>query len=119
MQDSILAEILEWSQEQITSADLDELVILCKAHRGLSKPQTPHVLEKEHLAIKGRGADPVTLVSVTHNRGVNALAPDQTITFGTNLTVIYGPNAAGKSGYIRILKRACRSRFTEEILGNV
>src|SRR5207245_9012 len=74
---------------------------------------------KEHLAIKGEGIDPVTLVSVTHNRGVNALASDQTITFGTNLTVIYGPNAAGKSGYTRILKLACRSRFTEEILGNV
>src|SRR5207245_5511131 len=74
---------------------------------------------KEHLAIKGEGIDPVTLVSVTHNRGVNALASDQTITFGTNLTVIYGPNAAGKSGYTRILKVACRSRFTEEVLGNV
>src|SRR2546425_13344897 len=135
MKDSILAEIFEWSQErpgwqrdalrrlftrgQITPADLDELVVLCKAPRGLSKPQTPQVLAKEHLAIKGREADPVTLVSVTHNRGVNALAPDQTITFGTNLTVIYGPNAAGKSGYIRILKLACRSRFAEEILCNV
>src|SRR5207249_8442659 len=63
--------------------------------------------------------DPVTLVSVTHNRGVNALAPDQTITFGENLTVVFGLNAAGKSGYTRILKRACRSRFTEDILGNV
>jgi len=135
MQDSILGEILEWSLErpawqrdalrrlftmgQIGPSDLDELVALCKAARGLIKPQAPRVLAKEHLAIKGRGADPVTLLSVTHNRGVNALAPDQTITFGRNLTVIYGPNAAGKSGYTRILKRACRSRFIEEILGNV
>src|SRR5207253_936260 len=32
---------------------------------------------------------------------------------------VFGLNAAGKSGYTRILKRACRSRFTEDILGNV
>jgi energy-coupling factor transporter ATP-binding protein EcfA2 len=77
------------------------------------------VLANDHLAIKGAGTEPVSLVSVTHHRGVNALAPEQTITFGTNLTIVYGPNAAGKSGYTRILKRACRSRSTEEILGNV
>ena len=132
---SIPAEILEWSQDrpawqrdalrrlfttgQIIPADLDELVTLCKAAQGLSKASAPSVLAKSHLGIKGRGTDPVTLVSVTHKRGVNALAPDQTLTFGTNLTVIYGMNAAGKSGYTRILKRACRSRFTEDILGNV
>jgi len=39
--------------------------------------------------------------------------------FGPKLTVVYGTNAAGKSGYTRILKRACRSRGTENILGNV
>ena len=127
MQDSILTEILDWSKDrpgwqrdalrrlftsgQFTPADLDELVTLCKAARGLSEPQEPKVLAKVHLGIKGGGTDPVTLASVTHNRGVNALASDQTITFGTNLTVIYGPNAAGKSGYTRILKLACRSRF--------
>jgi hypothetical protein len=76
-------------------------------------------VSEEHLAIKGRSSDPVTLVSVTHNHGANALAHDQTLTFGPNLTVVYGQNTAGKSGYTRILKRACRSRFTEDILGDV
>ena len=56
---------------------------------------------------------------VTHDHGVNALAPNQTLSFGPNVTVVYGQNTAGKSGYTRILKRACRSRFTEEILGDV
>lgn len=57
--------------------------------------------------------------SLTHHDGVNALANDQTLEFGPSLTVIYGPNAAGKSGYTRILKHACRARGAEEILGNV
>ena len=54
-----------------------------------------------------------------HHTGVNALAPEQTIHFGPGLTIVYGDNAAGKSGYTRVLKRACRARGAEEILGNV
>jgi len=44
---------------------------------------------------------------LTHRSGVNALANDQTIEFCPSLTVVFGANAAGKSGYTRILKRAC------------
>ena len=50
---------------------------------------------------------------------MNALAESQTLKFGPNLTVVYGDNAAGKTGYIRILKSACRARGQEQILGNV
>ena len=66
------------------------------------------------------GAHPrVSLTSIFHHRGVNALAEGQTLSFGANLTVVYGDNAAGKTGYIRILKTACRARGNEQILGNV
>ena len=50
---------------------------------------------------------------------MNALAEGQTLRFAPNLTVVYGDNAAGKTGYIRILKSACRARGQEKILGNV
>jgi len=135
MTDTLLAEILEWSKERpawqrdalrrlfssgkVGSGEVDELVVLCKAAHGLSDPKTAQVLTAEHLPVTDRASDTVTLTSITHNHGVNALAPDQTITFGPNLTLVYGQNAAGKSGYTRILKRACRSRGTEEILGDV
>ena len=64
-------------------------------------------------------ASPVWLGSIFHHRGVNALADDQTLKFSPKLTVVYGDNAAGKTGYIRILKSACRARGQEKILGNV
>src|SRR5262249_12262576 len=76
-------------------------------------------LTQEHLAIKGNQTAAVSLTGVTHHCGVNALASEQTVTFGPNLTIVFGWNAAGKSGYARILKRACRSRSVENILGNV
>ena len=50
--------------------------------------------------------------------GVNALAEGQRIEFADGMTVLFGQNAAGKTGYTRILKRAANVRRAEEILGN-
>ena len=47
------------------------------------------------------------------------MAENQTLHFSPALTAVYGDNAAGKTGYIRILKSACRARGQENILGNV
>jgi energy-coupling factor transporter ATP-binding protein EcfA2 len=47
-------------------------------------------------------------------KNVNALAPGQPLSFAPNgLTVIYGDNASGKSGYVRILKKVCRARHID------
>jgi energy-coupling factor transporter ATP-binding protein EcfA2 len=75
-------------------------------------------LEKQHLSSQAANGK-VSLVSLFHHRGVNALAENQTLRFGTGLTVVYGDNGAGKTGYIRILKHACHARGSEKILGNV
>lgn len=46
----------------------------------------------------------VELVSLSQVTGVNKLAKDQIIDFSPNVTVIYGENGTGKTGYGRILK---------------
>ena len=131
----VFADILEWSKDRpgwqrdalrrlltaggVLPTDIQELTELCKSAHGLDEPRTAVPLQQEHLAIKGQQAATVSITSVTHHCGVNALATEQTVAFGPNLTIVYGPNAAGKSGYARILKRACRSRGVENILGNV
>ncbi|MCX2431111.1 AAA family ATPase [Pedobacter sp. GR22-10] len=51
--------------------------------------------------------------------GVNALTENQTIEFCPNLTIIYGANGSGKSGYVRLLKKVFYSKAPEEILQNV
>jgi len=51
--------------------------------------------------------------------GVNALAPEQEISFNTALTVLFGENGAGKTGYARILKSLAAVRTAEDILGDV
>lgn len=44
------------------------------------------------------------LLSMSEIEGVNKLASGQILNFSNNVTVIYGANATGKSGYSRILK---------------
>ncbi len=132
---TVLHEILEWSRarpawqrdalrrlvqnSELSEADIRELVELCKVEYGLAEEQEAVPLTEDRLPDKRNAATAVSLVSIFHHRGVNALAEGQTLKFAPNLTVVYGDNAAGKTGYIRILKSACRARGQEEILGNV
>ena len=52
--------------------------------------------------------------------GINALAPDNVLDFGEQpLSVVYGGNGAGKSGYMRILKHVCDARARGELLPDV
>lgn len=131
----VLAEILDWSPSrppwqrdalrrlvtkgEVSDDDVNELAEVCKGSYGLTENCNPEPLEAKHLPDRGTSIEPLRLKSLTHHDGVNALAKDQTIEFGPSLTVVYGANAAGKSGYTRILKQACRARGAEDILGNV
>lgn len=132
---SVLQEILEWSQGrpmwqrdalrrlvmngELSDEDISSLTEICKSAHGLAEQQETDPLAKEHMPDRAAGTVPVSLVSIFHHRGVNALAEDQTLNFAPGLTVVYGDNGAGKTGYIRILKSACRARGQEHILGNV
>ena len=132
---NIHQEILDWATTQplwqrdalrrlvtqgdVNDDDIADLASLCKSQNGLEKHGDGQALDKIHLPTNAGTSEAVTLLSLTHHAGVNALAPNQTIRFSDNLTVVYGDNGAGKSGYTRILKRACRARGAELILGNV
>lgn len=63
------------------------------------------------------GGNTVQLESIGELKFVNALLDDQTLTFGaTGVTVIYGDNGSGKSGYARLVKNVVGARHHEEIL---
>lgn len=104
---------------ELDEVDIDALTEICKSAYGLTGEQEILPLGMEHLPGDEASPGKVNVHSIFHQRGVNALAENQTINFGSGLTVVYGNNAAGKSGYIRIFESACRARGTEDILGNV
>lgn len=66
-------------------------------------------------------ADAVNLLQLTDVEGVNALIGGQILSFGeAGLTIIFGNNASGKSGYARLLREAVTARVkADRLLGDV
>ena len=63
-------------------------------------------------------ATPFRIERLTNLRNVNALPPAQELTFGPQLTVIYGPNGSGKTGYTRPFGCAGFARGDREVLSD-
>ncbi len=59
------------------------------------------------------------LIEISEYQNVNALSGGQKITFAPKLTVIYGENGSGKSGYSRVLNSTFYSRGDKTILPNI
>lgn len=59
------------------------------------------------------------LTKLENVEGVNALTENQIIEFSPNLTIVYGANGSGKSGYVRLLKDVFYSKAPEPILPNI
>ncbi len=61
----------------------------------------------------------LNLTKISGVEGVNALVPGQILEFGNNLTIIYGSNGSGKSGYIRLLNNVFITKGEKTILPNI
>lgn len=108
---------------EITKQDLQELKKIIENDVGIivDKNALPEPLLSRHLPKSAEDAPRTTLLSIGSVHGIDRLADDQKpLSFlEDGLTLVYGPNASGKSGYCRIAKRLCRSRSAQEIRGNV
>ena len=63
--------------------------------------------------------DPLILTELSGVTGVNAIAPGSVIQFNQGLTILFGENATGKTGYARILKLMANTRNAEDILSDI
>ncbi|POF87235.1 AAA family ATPase [Pseudomonas putida] len=113
------ARMLIDSKRQLTQDEIKSLARLCK-------------LEAKYEADPGfLTVAPGTLSQVANRpllrieeildvHGLNAIKPGAALPFGkSNLSVIYGQNGTGKSGFARLLKQICGSRSKDDIHGNV
>lgn len=104
---------------ELEDNDFNELLLMLKASRGLrvadSQAPTPVPLTAEHLPLSGAVSEPVVLEALHSLSHVNKIAPGQRLIFSNRgITVVFGENGAGKSGYSRVIKNACRARVKDE-----
>lgn len=132
---ALIDEILKWSEEKLplwqrdaarrlfqqetglSADDYGELYALLKAAHGLPNPLglTPDPLKAAHLPTILHAGEKVVLQAIRDLVHVNRIAPGQKLNFApSGMTVIYGGNGSGKSGYVRVMKRACRARDQAE-----
>lgn len=75
----------------------------------------PIPLSSEHLPAAPTSGEEVILVALREMENVNLIQKDHVLRFSeAGITVIYGKNGSGKSGYARVIKRACRARDQSE-----
>ena len=115
---AIAADILK-SSAQSPDLDIDGYLKLLLAEKKLSADPVVAVPNIEEKQLDASPLDPVRLNTLTIGEGVNALRPGAKIDFAPDVTVIFGENGSGKSGFVRVLKRAAGCRTTEDILHNV
>lgn len=131
---ALLSDILKWTKSLplwqrdacrrlfqkeagLEEIDYSELYTLLKRENGIEADDAVMAvpLAQEHLPAELAPGEKITLVSLRELTNVNQIPSDQTLTFSEEgMTVIYGGNGSGKSGYARVMKRACRARDQSE-----
>jgi ABC-type transport system involved in cytochrome c biogenesis ATPase subunit len=131
---SVQGEIFEWVQEfdswkqelfiraaaapELAEGDAEEIVAMLLGEQG--DGARPREINREDLP-EADGADqPMVIEQITGIRNVNAIEDGQTLAFKPGgVNVVWGANGAGKTGYSRVLKKAGRTLYPEEVLTNV
>lgn len=116
----------DWQQEavvraltsqEICDSDLDQLAGLCKTEAGQIKTKSRTFLE---LCSGVAQYQSLHMISIGDICGIENLQPRNPLSFGMgNLVVVYGNNGSGKSGYVRILKKACGKHPENDLRSNI
>lgn len=108
------------SGNAISDNDIDTSHSYLLEHLTLNEETEKPEIEIDYNAENaGNYKSDLLLTKLENVEGVNALTENQTIEFSPNLTIIYGANGSGKSGYVRLLKNVFYSKAPEAILSNV
>ena len=133
---SVITEIIQWVNTlpyweqaaldkilngvQFTESDYDELLQYLLKDNGLIEPngQRPqlHFIDNSFPHFTN---GQIVLLKLFNLQNINALVSEQSLTFSPELTVIFGANASGKSGYARVLGCAGFTRGDKDVLPNV
>ncbi|UKV13210.1 hypothetical protein L6172_14255 [Thalassospiraceae bacterium SW-3-3] len=98
--------------------DIYELATMCRREVSGALPKKAYYFPESAFPQGESGT--LRLCSISDVEGVNALAPRKPLEFGkSNITIVYGNNGSGKSGYVRLLKHICGAREMGPLHRNV
>ncbi len=97
----------------LSESDEAELLGMIKHAAGFTLAEAPPAADpftKAHFS--GGCHTPIVLKGIANITGVNRLVANASLDFCPKaLTVVYGRNGSGKSGFVRVLRTACRTRI--------
>ena len=107
-----------YSGKEIDDAQIKLYAEMCVAQAKGETPSYNHLNSNEIFQQKGNRK--VSVLSISDVCGVNALADNVGLDFAENgVTVVYGLNGAGKSGFMRVFKELSGCPYREPIQPNV
>jgi hypothetical protein len=129
---SIEQDIITWANDRptwqrvilervLSGPAIDEAFITSVAEEMVAKTIKAPIkaLDIKDLPSSSSTGSKVEIVSIAGVSNVNALLDKQVLDFAiAGLTIIYGDNGSGKSGYARLLKESVGARQKERVLGN-
>ena len=116
------AKTLEGWQQRIIAGAVDHRTLTAEEIKKVYAELLNPGEEKVEVSAPDRPASadaPLLLHKIDTLIGVNALRDDASLTFGRGLTVIFGRNGVGKSGFVRVISNACFCRNTPDIVPNI
>ncbi len=128
-----MSDLIGWIQERPTwvkyaakqlidsgEINLEDIKKLVELTINDAKEEECEHIPIEDLSFDQSSTNEIKLTSISDIHGINALSSQKPLEFGNkNLSIIYGRNGSGKSGYVRILKHLTGSRNPGRLLSNV
>lgn len=115
-----------WKQElfiraaaapQLGEGNAEEIAAMLLGEEGHARPRE---VKREDFLEADADREPMVIESISELRNVNAIEEGQTLAFEpAGVNVVWGANGAGKTGYARVLKKAGRTLYAEDILANI
>ena len=99
--------------------DIDHAYDLFRQEKSLNERELPAEPPLEVQIRPDEAELPLAITKISEVTGVNALIPGAVIEPHAGLTILFGENGTGKTGYSRIFKALADSRTADVILGDI
>lgn len=114
----LVAEVIA-SARPVGESTIEKAYQLFRQEKALDKRELPVVPQLNFEARQDESAPPLTLTRLSEVHGINALVSGSVIEPHEGLTILYGENGTGKTGYSRVFKALANSRTADKILGDI